>query len=164
MTPDLVQFFRQHFPIVRAKCARALGNADDAADVAQEAFLRLCASPVVHQSAAARLKWIYVTGTRLCIDQLRRRRLGIELDAAQADSDSATSGAPPLDAAMAARQELHSLLNVFAPADLEVLVLSRCDQLTQDEVAAALAISSRQVRRILARADAKLAELAGSHR
>ena len=73
---ELDRFFQQHFPIVRAKCARLLGDTEEAADVAQETFLRFCSSPVVHEPVPARLKWLYLTGTRLAIDRLRHRRLG----------------------------------------------------------------------------------------
>jgi RNA polymerase sigma-70 factor, ECF subfamily len=161
---DIVAFFQEHFPIVRAKCARILGNGDDAADVAQEAFLRLCSSPVVHEPAAVRLKWIYVTGTRLCIDHVRRRRLGIEIDPGRAGTDAhpgvSPNTSPAPEAALAARQALERLSQWFSPEDLAVLVMTRSDRMTQDEVAAALDMSSRQVRRVLERADAKLAALA----
>ena len=158
---DIVAFFQQHFPVIRAKCARILGNGADAADIAQEAFLRLCTSPVAHEPAAARLKWIYVTGTRLCIDHVRRRRLGVEISsetAGPAGEPAGTTAAP--DEAIAARQALEQLAGALSPEDLSILVMTRSDRMTQDEVAALLDISSRQVRRVIERADAKLAVLA----
>ena len=166
MAHDIVQFFQTHFPIVRAKCARILGNGDDASDVAQEAFLRLCASPVVHQPTAVRLKWIYVTGTRLCIDHVRRRRLGVEVDGSavrDATSGGAEVGrslAAAPEAVLAARQALERLAEHFSSEDLAILVMTRSDRMTQDEVARVLDISSRQVRRVLERVEAQLAALA----
>ena len=57
MTPtnadlDLDQFFQHHFPVIRGKCARMLGDSEEAADVAQETFLRLVGSPVAREPAS----------------------------------------------------------------------------------------------------------------
>jgi DNA-directed RNA polymerase specialized sigma24 family protein len=76
--PQLDRFFRQNFPVIRAKCARMLGESEEAADVAQETFVRLCESGAVHEDPDVRARWIYATSTRIAIDRLRRRRLGIE--------------------------------------------------------------------------------------
>jgi RNA polymerase sigma factor (sigma-70 family) len=157
---DITGFFREHFPIIKAKCARMLGSGEDAADVAQETFLRLCAGPVAHEPAPARLRWIYVTGTRLCIDRIRRRRLGIEIDAGAGASETLASAVPAPDGRLAARQALTQLAAVLAPDDLAALVMARFDRMPQDEIAAVFAISSRQVRRMLVRAEAQLAALA----
>jgi RNA polymerase sigma-70 factor, ECF subfamily len=154
---ELDHFFQQYFPIVRAKCARLLGDTEEAADVAQETFLRFCASPVVREPVPARLKWIYLTGTRLAIDRLRRRRLGIEVAAADGTDAPARSGGA--EQVVAARQLLGRLAAEMPAAELEVLVMTRFDRMSQDEVAEVTAQSSRQVRRILVRAEHRLGEL-----
>jgi RNA polymerase sigma-70 factor (ECF subfamily) len=156
----LDRFFQEVFPVIRAKCTRMLGDTEEAADIAQETFLRLWGSPVAREPRAARLKWIYQTSTRLAIDRLRRRRLGVEvagLDGADAPGERASA-----DAVAAARQELARLGAALSPDELEVVILSRHDRMTQEEVAEVTDRSSRSVRRILARADRRLAELARS--
>jgi RNA polymerase sigma-70 factor, ECF subfamily len=154
---ELDHFFQQYFPIVRAKCARLLGDTEEAADVAQETFLRFCASRVVREPVPARLKWIYLTGTRLAIDRLRRRRLGIEVTAPEGtDAPARGCGAEQV---VAARQLLGRLAAEMPAAELEVLVMTRFDRMSQDEVAEVTAKSSRQVRRILVRAEHRLGEL-----
>jgi RNA polymerase sigma-70 factor, ECF subfamily len=154
---ELDRFFQQHFPIVRAKCARMLGDSEEAADVAQETFLRFCASPVVHEPVPVRLRWLYLTGTRLAIDHLRRRRLGVEVRAPEgADAPSRAGGTEQL---VAARQALGRLAAEMPAAELEVLVMTRFDRMSQEEVAEVAAISSRQVRRILVRAEHRLGDL-----
>jgi RNA polymerase sigma-70 factor, ECF subfamily len=157
---DVGRFFAENFPIIRAKCARLLGDTEEAADVAQEAFVRLCGSPVAHEPPAARLKWIYVTGTRLCIDLLRRRRQAVEV-AGQGGHDAleGPSGAPSIDVTLGARQLLLRLAAALSDRELEVLVLSRCDRMTQEEIAAVMGLSSRQVRRIITSAETAAARV-----
>jgi RNA polymerase sigma-70 factor (ECF subfamily) len=161
LAPDLDHFFQQHFAIVKAKCARVLGDTEEAADVAQETFLRLCQSPAAREPAAARLKWIYVTGTRLAIDRLRRRRLGVEvkIEGSGSNGSNDRAGGGAVDEALAARQLLARLSAELAPVELEVLVLSRCDRMTQDEIGGVLDLSARHVRRLLVRAESRLADL-----
>ena len=154
---DLDRFFQQHFPIVRAKCARLLGDTEEAADVAQETFLRFCSSPVVHEAVPARLKWLYLTGTRLAIDRLRHRKLGVEVPAAEGVEAACRRGGA--EQVVAARQALGRLAAEMPRAELEVLVMTRFDRMSQEEVAEVTATSSRQVRRILVRAEQRLGML-----
>jgi RNA polymerase sigma-70 factor (ECF subfamily) len=158
VAPDaLEQFFQQVFPVIRAKCARMLGDTEAAADIAQETFLRMWVSPVAREPAEARLRWIYQTSTRLAIDHLRRRRLGVEVRAMEGmDAPQAGAGA---EAVVAARQWLERLGAELSADELEVVILSRCDRMTHDEVAEVTAMSSRSVRRILTRIDERLVRM-----
>ena len=157
---DLEQFYAQHFPVIRGKCARMLGDSEEAADIAQETFLRLWSSPVAGGSPAARASWIYLTATRLAIDRLRRSGLGVEV-AATAENHQGQGGATDgAEGVVAAREVLQRVAARVDGRTLEVLVLSRFDRMTQDEVAQVTGLSSRQVRRILVQAEAAMAELA----
>jgi RNA polymerase sigma-70 factor (ECF subfamily) len=150
---DLAQFFQEVFPVIRAKCARMLGDSEAAADIAQETFLRLWSSGVAGEPAAVKMRWIYQTSTRLAIDHLRRRRLGVEVAGDGADAPAERGDAHEV---IAARQELARLGAALTPAELEVVILSRCDRMTQEEVAEVTGMSSRSVRRILVRVDERL--------
>jgi RNA polymerase sigma-70 factor (ECF subfamily) len=159
LVPHSVErLFQEVFPVIRAKCARMLGDSEAAADIAQETFLRLCTSDVA-EDRAARLRWIYQTSTRLAIDHLRHRRLGVEVPA---PDDLEASIDAPADAALAARQWLRRLAAALPAAELEVVILTRFDRLTQDEVAEVTAMSSRSVRRILAGIDERLERITRS--
>ena len=150
-------FYDKHFPVISSKCARMLGDAEAAADVAQETFVRLIQSPVAHEGPAVRARWIYVTATRLAIDLVRRRGLGIEV---RGDSFDAPAGrAAEAEGRTVARQLLERVGDRLSAEELEILVMSRCDRMTQEEIAEVLAVSSRQVRRVLGRVERRLATL-----
>jgi RNA polymerase sigma-70 factor (ECF subfamily) len=162
---QLEQFFRKNFPIIRAKCTRMLGAGEEAADVAQETFTRLCESGAIHLEAEPRLRWIYATSTRIAIDLLRRRKLGLVTSGPDHfDGEGVgepSSGAPPLDDALAARRALAALASVAPAEELRVAMLCRVDGLTQAEAAGIAAISERSVRRLLNSFDERMARLGG---
>jgi RNA polymerase sigma-70 factor (ECF subfamily) len=150
----LAIFFQEVFPVIRSKCARMLGDEAVAAEIAQETFLRLWAEGVAEAPAAAKMRWVYRTSTRLAIDHLRRRRLGVEVPARE-DHDAPAATARADDVAQA-RQSLARLGRELSPRELEVLILARCDRMSHEEVAEVTDLSSRSVRRILARIDERL--------
>ena len=142
----LADFYRAHYPIVVAKCARMLEK-DVAQDIAQETFVRLWQSPVAQAGIAQRTKWIYRTATRLAIDCYRQRRRRREEPLARWD---APMPAVP-DEILDARRQLAALQLQIPDDELEVAILHRLDGLSQAEIATILECSERTVRRILVR-------------
>jgi RNA polymerase sigma-70 factor (ECF subfamily) len=154
------ELYRRYFALLRAKCTRMLGDADEAADVAQETLIRFwqsqraTSSGTTDPAAETRriLGWLYRTSTRAAIDRLRsaqaRHRLGLAL--------------PPPDCiavgeeALAARYLCAQLASSAPPDELEVAMLSRLDHMSQVEIAALLGSSERTVRRQLQRFDARV--------
>lgn len=153
------QLYRSYFAILRAKCGRLLGDREEAADVAQEALIRLWQSgPSEERGHEPRqiLAWLYRTSTHLAIDRLRQRQARHRLQQAIAP-EPAEVGVEPLSEEQLAARRLFSRLAEAAPADeLEIAVLSRIDRMTQSEIAEVLAISERTVRRQLQRFDARV--------
>lgn len=154
--PQLEALYRQNFPVIRAKCARMLGETEAAADVAQETFVRLCETGVVHAEPAVRAAWIYRTSTRLAIDLLRRRRQGVELPAPEVAYEPASPHASAHDR-VTARQRLAAVAARTPARELEIALLCRVDGLTQLEAAEVCDLSERTVRRLLERFDQRLA-------
>jgi RNA polymerase sigma-70 factor, ECF subfamily len=154
--PQLDRFFRDNFAVVQAKCARMLGETEEAADVAQETFARMCESGAIHDEPAVRARWIYRTSTRIAIDVLRRRGLGVEAPHGPAVADG-EAPARLADQVLAARQELASIAAEVPKDELEVAILCRVDGLTQPEAAEVCDISERTVRRLLGKFDERLA-------
>ena len=66
---------RRHLPRILRVAARVLGNAGDAEDVAQEAFLRVWSHADRWDPEKARVTtWLHRIVVNLCIDRRRRSR------------------------------------------------------------------------------------------
>lgn len=150
------ELFRQLFPVIRAKCARILGDSREAEDVAQETFLRLCQADLRDREPRARLAWVYKTSTHLAVDRWRRQRSTPEVSM---DGAEARDGAAAADGVVAARAALRAVLQRVPADELEVAVLSRIDRLTHPEIAEVTGHSERTVRRMLERVDHRLARI-----
>lgn len=146
-TPEIEEAYRRYFPVIRAKCTRMLRDSTDAQDVAQETFARLWARRNDLRDAEALLAWIYRTATRLAVDRIRSDRV-----ATSAILREPVEGVDITDR-IEARQALDAFMRRLGRRELEILLLSRVDGLTQDEIARVLRISDRTVRRALRKID-----------
>jgi RNA polymerase sigma-70 factor (ECF subfamily) len=160
--PALPELYRRYFAAIAAKCRRIVGSPDDAADIAQEAFLRLVREPppgLDPEAPRATLAWLYRTSTRIAIDQLRARKIR---PSSRSPEELAAMNHPtpePLEASVA-RSELLQLLRATPDEELEAVILCRLDGMTHDEAGAMLDRSPRTVRRHLARFDERRRTLA----
>ena len=124
---------------------RRLGNADDAADLAHDAFVRLLTSPrpLDHHGARAYLSRM---ARGLCVDLWRRR----EVERAWLE----TLANRPLDAVPSAERQtaaLQALVRLPAPV-AEAFIQSMVHGRSAKEVAADMGVSDRTVRNYLSRA------------
>ena len=76
-------------------CLRMMGNEQDAADMAQEAFLRAWRSLSSYKGQSRFSTWLYRVTSNVCLDELRRRRRG-ETESMQALEEN---GFEPVDPA-----------------------------------------------------------------
>ena len=85
------QAFRELVDLYKSKiyhlAYRMLGNAHEAEDVVQETFLRVYTNLGRYDPAQKFSTWIYRIGTNLCIDNLRKRKRKMSLDANMFDSE-----------------------------------------------------------------------------
>lgn len=148
--------YRQYFPLLQHKCARALGDAAEAEEVAQETFIRLWRSGMAQRPVGEVVPWLYRVSTRLLIDRLRvrQRRQPVEMSAAL--QDTTAHPAPSIESVLQVRQRLQSLASSLPAEELEVALLHRLDGLTQSEIGEVTSLSDRTVRRILTRLEARL--------
>lgn len=139
---------------------RMTGNPDDAAELAQEAFLRAWKGLPGFQGESSFSTWLYRLASNVCIDFLRqeKRRRGAGL--VSLDSDDAPAAEVPdprlTPEGEAERLELQQAvergLNQLSGEHRQVLVLRELEGLSYAEMAAALTLEVGTVKSRLARA------------
>ena len=71
---SLEELYSAHFSAVLRHCQRLLGNPDDAADAAQEVFLRAIQSAPRDRASGEMRPWLLLVARNYCLDLLRRRK------------------------------------------------------------------------------------------
>ncbi|HZC05918.1 MAG TPA: sigma-70 family RNA polymerase sigma factor, partial [Ktedonobacterales bacterium] len=134
---------------------RMLGNPTEAEDVAQETFVRAYTQLRTYQEGRRFSTWLLSIASHLSIDQLRRRRfLALPLDNAPFLEWIADLGAGPEQAALQveASDEMQKVLSVLPPKYRTVLVLRYWYDLSYEEIAEMLGLTSALVKARLHRA------------
>ena len=142
---------------------RMCGNAEDAYEVAQEAFLSAWKGMRFFRGDSSFSTWLYRLTSNAAIDFLRRQRRqggsdGVSLD----DEDTFLEVADPAPSPhqQAERLELRDALarglGALSPEHRQVLLLRELQGLTYEEIAAALELDLGTVKSRIARAREKL--------
>ena len=121
---DLDSAFRAHRDWLVRRLALIVGDAEEARDLAQEAFVRLTENwPLPDTSEPAR--WLSTVGVRLAIDERRRRRRWGFLGLRETDATWAVAVDP----------DLWRALSRLDRRTRAAIVLTSVDGYSQDEVA-----------------------------
>ena len=153
------QLVRRHQASAWNAAFRLLGNADDAEDIAQEAFLRILRAAHRYQPTAAFRTYLYRIVTRLCRDHRRKAS-----PSSCPNPDAETSQAPSPEACAAAREERRAVQEALASLPVkqrEAVVLRYYESLSYDEIGEVTGNSRKGVERLLARGRAALGPLLG---
>jgi RNA polymerase sigma-70 factor (ECF subfamily) len=140
---------------------RMVQNADDAGDIAEEAFVRAFQSLSSFDITKSFGAWIAKITANLCIDHFRRRRLAFvsldaPIEAERGDRAREVSDAAPLADELVGRNEaeqrLDALLAALPPRYRVVVLLRYKEDLAYEEIAAVLGIPLGTVKARLHRA------------
>jgi len=131
---------------------RILGSEADADDVLQEAWIRLCRTHDIDDLPA----WLTTVVTRLCLDQLRRRRTRSVAEA-EVPPDLPPVD-PEADALLAEKtgDAMHVVLDALAPAERAAFVLHDVFGYPFAEISAVMGRSGTAVRQLASRARRKV--------
>ncbi|WP_025517453.1 sigma-70 family RNA polymerase sigma factor [Bordetella trematum] len=151
--PGLATLYGEHHNWLQGWLQRRLGNAADAADLAQDAFVRLLLKPRPFGSRPQARTYLRAMAGGLCIDLWRRRQIEqawLETLAAQ----------PPVHAPSAEHQSmvlqaLHDIdrrLGALPVKAAHAFVMAVGCDMSDKEVAAELSVSTRMVRKYVAQA------------
>jgi len=159
---------QQHY--VYSIAMSVLKNADDAADLTQEAFIRLFRTLPQYNGESRFTTWLYRLVINLCRDELRRRGRQVaivppatddeELDALQtiADNDRLIDPAQSLDLSQL-RIEVRRALEQLEPHYRLVLTLYYFEDLKYTDIAEILDLPLNTVKSHIRRGKERLAEL-----
>jgi len=139
-------------PRLRAIAIRILGSEADADDVVQETWLRLSRTDDIDDLPA----WLTTVVTRLCLDQLRKRRTR-----SVAEAETPTDPAPvdpEADALLAEKMgdAMQVVIDALAPAERVAFVLHDVFGYPFDEISAVMGRSGTAVRQLASRARRKV--------
>lgn len=144
----LGELFRKHGPAVCRRAQQILGNNADAQEATQEVFLRALRGAEGFEGRSQITTWLYQITTYYCLSQLRARKRRKELMDEQlaAEPDSGASASSPA--------ELVLLRQLLAEADEQqarAAIYVYLDELTHEEAAELLGVSTRTVGNLIER-------------
>lgn len=137
---------------------RLLNNESEAAEVAQESFLRAYQNLHRYDESRPFDLWVLAITRNLCLDLLRRRTK-VRMEELEPMKDALPSGAPSQEDGAIARQERQSLEDAMATLsadDREVLALYYVQKRTTKEIAQILGCAPGTIMARLFRAREKL--------
>jgi len=146
---------------VHRLCRRMLGRPADAEDATQEVFLKLYERAGSFEGRARLATWVYRLTVRHCLHRIERERLRSAAALPDELVDRASEVCPVERSSRAeSRERLERLLARLSPEHRAVLLLREVEELSYQEIAAALAVPVGTVMSRLSRAREALARLA----
>jgi len=135
---------------------RLLGDAHQAEDIAQEAFLRILRAAPRYRPTASFRTYLYRIATRLCRDQRRRSSPSLCPDL---DAQLGTAAAPEgLVADDQTRAAVRAALASLPVKQREAVILRYYESLRYDEISQVMGVSPKAIERLLTRGRAGLAK------
>ncbi|MBZ8142025.1 RNA polymerase subunit sigma [Rubrivivax gelatinosus] len=132
---------------------RRLGNAADAADLAHDAFVRLLVAPRRFDSPPAARVYLRTMANGLCVDLWRRREVEQAwLQALAAQPAALAPSAEQRAIVVETLLQVGAMLARLSPRAAAAFVMAQVDGMPYREIAAALGVSERMVKKYVAQA------------
>jgi RNA polymerase sigma-70 factor (ECF subfamily) len=153
---DLSQLYRSYAGPVHGRCLYLLRSHAEAQDATQEVFMRAMAHLTTFRGDASPLTWLLTIATRHCLNLIRAKGALWQQKVARSEGLRVVDGSSAPDA----QAQLRDLLKAHDEETQTAAVLYHVDEMTMEEVAAALGRSVPTVRkRLQAFAEAARAQL-----
>ena len=140
--------------------SRFLGNREEAADIVQEAFLKILSAAPRYRPSAAFGTYLFRVITNLCLDDRRKKRPEPEVEL----QDHPSADPSPLETLLSGERSavLLAALRSLSPRQRLAVILKYNEEMSYCEIAQVLEASEKGVERLLAHArGALLGNLAG---
>jgi RNA polymerase sigma-70 factor, ECF subfamily len=141
-------------------CYRMLGDAQEAEDAAQETFWRAYQGMKKYDPSRSFATWLLSIAAHYCIDQQRKRKLPM-VDIDILPEDDAPDPSPNPERVISKQMEnkaLHKLLDKLQSQDRAAIILRYWYEMSEEEIASTLQLSTSAVKSRLFRARRQLAD------
>jgi len=148
------QLYSHHHGWLQGWLRNRLGNAADAADLAQDTFVRLlCRAPDEPLNVATPRAYLATIANRLTINLYRRRSLEqAYLDALAQTPEELAPSLEHQALVLEALDEIDQVLAVLPAKHRQAFLMAQLEGYTQEEIASRMNLNVRSVQRYLARA------------
>ncbi len=157
------QLARRHAPRLYAYTRQVLRDPDEAMDVTQEAMIRAWRGLEGFRGGEEFRSWLFQIATNLARDRFRARARRPGMPAEDADALGLLPDPQPGPDVLAERAEFRARLDAgmarLSPEHREILALRAVEDMSYEEIAAALGVAIGTVMSRLARARSRLREL-----
>jgi RNA polymerase sigma-70 factor (ECF subfamily) len=168
----LSELILQHQTYVYSIALGVMHEPADAADMTQEAFLRLMRSIGTYRGDTKFTTWLYRLVTNICLDELRRRKGVVEsLDSGRDAEDDRAAALPDRDRwaqpeesleLREASAEVREALGQLAPMQRLALTLYYFGELPDREIGQVMGLPVNTVKSHIHRGKARMARLLGA--
>jgi RNA polymerase sigma-70 factor, ECF subfamily len=141
-------------------CYRMLGDSQEAEDAAQETFWRAYQGMKKYDPSRSFVTWLLSIAAHYCIDQQRKRKLPM-VDIDILPEEDAPDPSPNPEKVISKQMEnrvLHGLLDQLQSQDRAAVILRYWYEMSEDEIANTLHLSTSAVKSRLFRARRQLAD------
>lgn len=158
------QVYVDHHGWLEGWLRQRLGSAADAADLAQDTFVRLLTRPREFDSFEGARAYLSTMARGMCVDLWRRREIEQAYrEALTAQPEPIAPSAEQENAVIEALAEVDAMLRRLPEKAARAFVMAMVLEMTDKEVARELGVSDRMVRKYVARAMLHCAVLASGH-
>ncbi|MGE8305782.1 MAG: sigma-70 family RNA polymerase sigma factor [Pseudomonas kermanshahensis] len=159
------QLYSHHHGWLQNWLRKRLGSAADAADLAQDTFVRLLSSATGEAlNYTAPRAYLATIANRLALNFYRRRSLEHAYLAALAETPEELAPSPEHQAlVLEALDEIDQVLALLPAQSRQAFLMAQLEGYTQEEIASRLKLSVRTVQRHLAQAFEECIVLASTH-
>jgi RNA polymerase sigma-70 factor (ECF subfamily) len=154
---DFNHLYQTYYPAIHRFCFRMIYDADEAKDICQDTFVRLHQRLQYEEQIDNVRAWLYRVAGRLCLNHVQKKTRRSYFNK-QLSSNSLSEGDEDRLLQRADMDSVHKALQQLKEGE-RMLVYMYYDDLSYNEMAAALNVKPTNVGSMLARAIQKLAKL-----
>ena len=136
-----MELYQRYGPALRRKCARMLGDMDEAEDVVQGLFVDI----IQRGRADVELGYLYRAATTRCLNRMRNRKRRRELLDQHGEAVLGGSSRATAEGQVISRELLAHIDRRLDRRSAEIIVYHYVDGMSQGEIAELLGVSRRAV-------------------